>query len=119
MQVTSHSSDRNAAAERTEHRTSAKRGSADAFSEIPGELLSRILFNLSAADLTASAAPVCRSFKAAASDALLWKNIYFLRWGDEAQLDDKAPSWKVPSYFIALGCYGMFCSCGACICAFM
>lgn len=67
--------------------------STDPFSIIPGELLSRILFNLSAEDLTASAAQVCKSFRAAANDGLLWKHMYRLRWDDEAQADEKMP-WK-------------------------
>lgn len=65
---------------------------------LPSELLLRVLSFLSAEDLTASVAPSCRAFKAAADDATAWRPLFAIRWGgtqgtSSSNMDSL--SWKV------------------------
>lgn len=65
---------------------------------LPSELLLRVLSFLSAEDLTASVAPSCRAFRAAADDATSWRPLFAVRWGgtqgtSSSNMDNL--SWKV------------------------
>jgi hypothetical protein len=64
---------------------------------LPSELLLRVLSFLSAEDLTASVAPSCRAFRAAADDATSWRPLFAVRWGgtqgtNSSNMDNL--SWK-------------------------
>jgi len=59
-------------------------------------VLRRVLSFLSAEDLTASAASVCRAFCAAADDAGLWRRLFAARWGGRQNSTEGSNlSWKV------------------------
>lgn len=69
--------------------------------QLPSELLLRVLSFLSAEDLTATVAPTCRAFKAAADDAASWRRLFAVRWGgaqgSTSSTDGSSLPWKVRS----------------------